>query len=58
MDDDVIHGDAMRVVSLDVTTAGVPDLDGSLELVSTWMWSVSKFSLPSSELVTIHLPSQ
>lgn len=28
VDDDVVHGDAMGVVALDVAAAGVPDLDG------------------------------
>jgi hypothetical protein len=30
MDDDVVDGNAMRVVSLYIATPGVPDLDGAI----------------------------
>lgn len=60
VDDDVVDGDAVGVVSLDVAAASVPDFDGAwwvgLEVMCCSMDAV--YCLPSSELVTIHLPSQ
>lgn len=60
MDDDVVDGNSMVVIALDMAATRIPDLDSAYEL------SVHRFShdmprsadAPSSELVTIHLPSQ
>jgi hypothetical protein len=59
MDHHVVHRDAMGVISLNVAATGIPDFHSSCsKSVRRDKLAETEPAIPSSELVTIHLPSQ